>query len=95
MRTLFFIAGGIVLFVIFAAIARALFHNTAAHMRITFALFVLAWFAIAAYNMWVGVQRAGYSFAEELPIFVGIFGIPAVFAAIASRRLGRVSGPGA
>jgi hypothetical protein len=27
--------------------------------------------------MWMGVARAGYSVAEELPIFLAIFAIPA------------------
>lgn len=95
MRTLLFMVGGIFLFVIFATVARALFRNANGHMRIAFALFALTWLAVSAYNMWVGVQHAGYSFAEELPIFLAIFGIPAVFGAVASRRLGRVTRPGA
>jgi hypothetical protein len=27
--------------------------------------------------MWMGVAKAGYSFMEELPIFLVIFGVPA------------------
>jgi hypothetical protein len=30
--------------------------------------------------MWIGVARAGYSFREELPIFLLIFLLPAVAA---------------
>jgi len=30
--------------------------------------------------MWVGVARAGYSIAEEFPIFLLVFAIPAVVA---------------
>ena len=30
--------------------------------------------------MWVGVSKAGYSVAEELPIFLLIFAIPAAIA---------------
>jgi hypothetical protein len=37
--------------------------------------------AIAALiNLWIGVSRAGYSVAEELPIFLAVFAIPAVVA---------------
>jgi hypothetical protein len=39
--------------------------------------------------LWIGVARAGYSFAEELPIFLLVFGIP-VAAAILLVRFGRV-----
>lgn len=40
--------------------------------------FVLVWFAVAAFNLTVGVLEAGYSFGEELPIFLLIFAVPAV-----------------
>ena len=49
--------------------------------------FIPVWFVCAAYNMWVGIDTAGYSFMEELPIFFGVFGVPAVAAFILSRRL--------
>lgn len=42
--------------------------------------FVLVWFPLAAGNMAIGIFEAGYSFAEELPIFLFIFAVPAVFA---------------
>jgi hypothetical protein len=41
----------------------------------------------AAINLWIGVSQAGYSFLEELPIFLVIFGIPAALAVFAGRRL--------
>ncbi len=46
------------------------------------AMFVAVWLAIAVFNMWVGVARAGYSVAAELPIFALIFGVPAVVAVL-------------
>jgi hypothetical protein len=42
---------------------------------------------VAAFNMWIGVAKAGYSVAEELPIFLLIFGVPVVVAAIVKWRL--------
>jgi hypothetical protein len=45
-------------------------------------LFIALWLVIAGANMWVGVARAGYSVAEELPIFALIFGIPAAVAIV-------------
>jgi hypothetical protein len=38
------------------------------------------WLVIAAANMWIGVAKAGYSVAAELPIFALIFGVPAAVA---------------
>jgi hypothetical protein len=46
------------------------------------AIFCGVWFVVAAVNMWMGVTRAGYSFREELPIFLVIFLLPAVVAAV-------------
>jgi hypothetical protein len=49
--------------------------------------FVAVWFVVAAVNMWLGVARAGYSVAEELPIFLLIFGVPAVLACLIKWQL--------
>ena len=43
-------------------------------------VFVAIWFVAAALNMWIGISHAGYSFQEELPIFLLIFLLPAVVA---------------
>jgi hypothetical protein len=44
-------------------------------------IFIPLWLILAGINMWVGVTRAGYTIAEELPIFLFIFGVPAAAAA--------------
>ena len=49
--------------------------------------YVALWFAIAAANMWIGVARAGYSVAEELPIFALIFALPAAVAILLKWKL--------
>jgi hypothetical protein len=36
----------------------------------------------AALNMWVGVAKAGYSVAEEAPVFVVVFAVPATIAGV-------------
>ena len=43
--------------------------------------FLPLWLVGAGLNLWIGVHQAGYSVAEELPIFLGIFGVPAIVAA--------------
>ena len=53
-----------------------------AKMKMAALVFIGLWFIAAAMNMYVGVARAGYSFMEELPILLLIFGAPAVVAAI-------------
>jgi hypothetical protein len=45
------------------------------------AAFIPIWLAAALINMWFGVFRAGYTVAEEFPIFLAIFAIPAALAA--------------
>jgi hypothetical protein len=44
--------------------------------------FIPLWLIGAGVNMWIGVSRAGYSVADEAPIFLGIFGVPAAVAAL-------------
>ena len=79
MRTTIIIVGGLVLLGLFALAGRWLgggpqSTSTAAK------LFLPVWLAVALINMWLGVSRAGYSVAEELPIFLVIFAIPAAAA---------------
>jgi hypothetical protein len=50
-------------------------------------IFIALWLAAALVNMWIGVSRAGYSVAEELPIFLLIFGLPAACAGLAWWKL--------
>jgi hypothetical protein len=49
--------------------------------------FVPLWLIGAALNMWIGVARAGYSLAEEAPIFLIVFGVPAASALLLRWRL--------
>jgi len=49
-------------------------------MPIAALIFIPIWLGAAAINMWLGVSRAGYSVAAELPVFLVVFAIPAVVA---------------
>jgi len=42
--------------------------------------FVVVWLAATGFNLWVGVNKAGYSVSEELPIMLVLFGVPALAA---------------
>ncbi len=46
-------------------------------------VFLPLWFIGSGVNMYVGVKRAGYSVAEEAPIFAVVFAIPAAAALLA------------
>jgi hypothetical protein len=41
-------------------------------------LFIALWLALASANLAAGVTKAGYAVTEELPIFLLLFGIPAI-----------------
>jgi hypothetical protein len=49
--------------------------------------FLPVWLLAAGANMLIGVKSAGYSAAEELPVFLIVFAIPATAAALAWWRL--------
>ncbi|WP_341677005.1 hypothetical protein [Niveibacterium sp. SC-1] len=49
------------------------------------AILLPLWFIAAAWNMWAGVTQAGYSVAEETPMFLLVFGLPALVAILIGR----------
>jgi hypothetical protein len=82
MRTLLFVVGGFVLLAVFVGGAKVLGNNGGGSLRLALIAFCVIWFVIAAGNLWIGVSSAGYSFIEELPIFLLIFGVPALAALV-------------
>ncbi|MDM0052219.1 hypothetical protein [Variovorax sp. J22R115] len=87
MRTLIFILGGFALFGACVGVAKLMSNGLSDSMRMATVVFAALWFVIAAANMWVGVAKAGYSFAEELPIFLLIFGLPVAVAVVVKWRV--------
>jgi len=81
MRTAVIILGGLVLLGLFA-LGGWRFGGGSRGLATASIGFVAIWLVVAVANMWVGVTRAGYSVAEELPIFALIFLVPAAVAAI-------------
>jgi hypothetical protein len=49
-------------------------------------VFVALWFTLTTFNMWVGVAKAGYSVAEELPVLLLLFGVPTLAAVMLKWR---------
>jgi hypothetical protein len=80
MRTLSFIVGGCVLLAVCLGVARLLPAGLTVSSRSAIIVFLVIWLVVAAANMWAGVARAGYSVAEEFPIFLVIFCLPAIVA---------------
>lgn len=79
MRAAIIIIGGIILLGLFALAGWWLGGGPKSTMTAA-KLFIAVWLAVALINMWFGLS-SGYSVAEELPIFLVIFAIPAIAAA--------------
>jgi len=50
-------------------------------------IFVVFWLGISSANLWLGVAKAGYALNEEFPIFLLIFGVPAIVAIFLKWRI--------
>lgn len=87
MRTGLFLLAGFLLLAACLVLARLFSGNYPTAATWATAGFLVVWLALAGFNMWVGVAKAGYSAAEELPILLLIFGIPAVVAILAKWKL--------
>src|SRR5262245_42265667 len=79
-HTIMVIAGGLALLVACLIVGR--FVATASRGALAF---LPLWLIGAGLNMWSGVTRAGYPILAELPIFLLVFGVPAVLALCAWR----------
>lgn len=82
MHTLFIILGGLVLMVAIYGIA--LWRSLS--LRRAFPVFAILWALAALVNLWVGVVHAGYTVAEELPIFAVVFCVPCLIGWLLARR---------
>jgi hypothetical protein len=82
-HTLKVVAGGIALLAICLVIGRMVGGPTPALALARAAkLFIPIWLVGAALNMWIGVSKAGYSVAEEAPVFLVVFAVPAAIAGV-------------
>ena len=82
MRTGLFLLAGFLLLAASLLLGRLFSANYPSATVAATAAYVALWFVVAAVNMWVGVAKAGYSVADELPIFALIFVLPAAVAII-------------
>jgi len=82
MRTALFLVAGFLLLTAFLVLARLFASHYPSATTWATSGFLAIWLLVTAANMWVGVNKAGYSAAEELPILLLLFGVPALAAIV-------------
>jgi hypothetical protein len=87
MRSLMIILGGLVFWLSCLGLAKYFGSAYPNAMDYATKAFIAIWFLVAALNMWVGISQAGYSFKEELPIFLLIFLLPVAIALFVKWKL--------
>ena len=87
MRTVLFLTSGLLLMAALLIIAKLFSEHFASAPSWALALGLSLWLAVTVVNMWIGVSKAGYSVAEELPILFLLFVVPAAAAVLARWRL--------
>jgi hypothetical protein len=48
----------------------------------TIKYFLVLWLVATLVNMWVGVNKAGYSVKDEAPVALLVFAVPAIVAIV-------------
>lgn len=89
MHTLMVIGGGLALLAVLVAIGTFIGGMGSPAMRTAARSFIPLWLLAAAVNIYIGVTQAGYTVAQELPIFGVIFAVPAAVAYMLSGWLVR------
>ncbi|MEH7828734.1 hypothetical protein [Gemmobacter denitrificans] len=73
------LCGGALLMAVFALFGR-LWGQGAADIALALKWFMPVWAGVSLTNMWVGVTKAGYSMAEELPVLLIVLAVPTALA---------------
>jgi hypothetical protein len=87
MRTALFLASGLLLMASLLIIAKLFSKHIPSAPNWALALGLSLWLAVTGANLWIGVWKAGYSVAEELPIFLLLFAVPVAAAVLVRWRL--------
>lgn len=82
------IFAGALLLAVFALFGRLWGHD-AAGVALGAKSFIPVWVVVALINMWVGVTRAGYTVAQELPILALVIAVPTALALALAWQMGR------
>lgn len=84
MHMLMMTVSGLLLLAVFLLLARLIARRRMASAAL---LFIPVWLAVSAVNFYNGVVHAGYSVQVEVAVHLVVFGLPALLAWLASRRL--------
>jgi hypothetical protein len=87
MRTTLFLVSGLLLMASLLIVSKLFSEHFPSAPNWALAAGLTVWLGVTGANMWVGVSKAGYSAAEELPILLLLFAVPAAAAALARWRL--------
>ena len=88
MHMLMVIVGGLVLLGVFLLFGQ-LWGGTPPALCTAAKMFIPVWLIFSVANLWVGVNKAGYTLGQELPILLVVFAVPAVAAVIAAWQFAR------
>jgi hypothetical protein len=77
MRTILFLVAGLFLMASLLIVAKMFSEHFPSAPNWAVALGLSLWLMITATNMWIGVSKPGYSVADELPILLLLFAVPA------------------
>jgi hypothetical protein len=84
MRTTVILAAGLLLLASAFLFARLFTQHYPAATTWATGAFLALWLLATGFNLWVGINKAGYSFRDEFPIMLLLFLVPAA-AAILTR----------
>ena len=87
MRTPLFLLVGFLLLAASMLLGKLFSSNYPGATYVATLVFLALWLGISSANLWVGVAKAGYTPSEELPIFLLIFGVPAIVAIFLKWRI--------
>lgn len=86
MRTALFLTSGLLLMASLLIVAKLFSQHLPSAPNWALALGLSLWLVVTAANMWIGIARAGYSAAEEFPILLLLFAVPAAVAVLVRWR---------
>ena len=82
MHTLKVIFGGILLLGVCLLLGRWIGSAAAPAVATAVKCFLVFWLVATLVNMWVGVNKAGYSVKDEAPVALLVFAVPAIVAIV-------------
>jgi hypothetical protein len=86
MRTALFLTSGLLLMASLLILARLFSQHFPSAPNWALALGLSVWLVVTGANTWIGVSKAGYSLAEELPILLLLFVVPVAAAVLVRWR---------